>query len=60
MIAAMRKVTGNMKKDMNQMLVEITIRSTLEQIKASPERAVRNLIDLGLEFSDGRFQKQLP
>lgn len=48
-----------MKKDMNQMLVEITVRRTLEQIKASPERAVRNLIDLGLEFSDGRFQKQL-
>ena len=27
-------------------------------IQESPERAVRNLVDLGLEFSNGRFQKQ--
>lgn len=47
-----------MKKDMNQMLIEVTIRRTLQHIKESPERAIRNLVDLGLEFSNGRFQKR--
>ena len=43
---------------MNQMLVETIVRSTLKNIKSSPEREPRNLIDLGLEFSSGRFQKR--
>ncbi|MBC8575168.1 hypothetical protein [Yanshouia hominis] len=47
-----------MKQDMNRMLIEATIRRVLKNIQESPERAVRNLVDLGLEFSDGRFQKQ--
>lgn len=47
-----------MKQDMNRMLIEATIRRVLKNIQESPERAVRNLVDLGLEFSNGRFQKQ--
>lgn len=42
----------------NRILIESTVRRTLRQIQESPERAVRNLVDLGLEFSSGRFQKQ--
>ena len=49
---------AQMKQDMNRMLIEATIRRVLKNIQESPERAVRNLVDLGLEFSDGRFQKQ--
>lgn len=45
-----------MKKDTTRVLVESTIRRTLKNIQVSPERATRNLIDLGLEFSNGRFQ----
>lgn len=48
-----------MKKDMTCVLVESTVRRTLKNIQASPERATRNLIDLGLEFSVGRFQTRL-
>lgn len=45
-----------MKKDITKVLVESTIRRTLKNIQDSPERATRNLIDLGLQFSNGRFQ----
>ncbi len=48
-----------MKKDMTKVLVEATVRRTLSNIEESPERATRNLIDLGLEFSNGRFQTRL-
>lgn len=54
-----RKVLHRMKKDMNRVLVESTVRRTLKSIQESPERATRNLIDLGLEFSNGRFQTRL-
>ena len=47
-----------MKKDMNRMLIETIVRRTLKNIKDSPEREARNLVDLGLEFSNGRFQKR--
>lgn len=47
-----------MKKDMNRMLIETVVRRTLKNIKGSPERETRNLVDLGLEFSNGRFQKR--
>lgn len=46
-----------MKKDMNRMLVETVVRRTLKNIQSSPERETRNLVDLGLECSKGRFQK---
>ena len=45
-----------LKKDMNRILVEGTIRRTLKSMKESPERTIRNLVDLGLNFSNGRFQ----
>ncbi len=48
-----------MKNDITSVLVESAIRRTLKNIQESPERATRNLIDLGLQFSDGRFQTRL-
>lgn len=48
-----------MKKDMTRVLVESTVRRTLKTIQDSPERATRNLVDLGLQFSNGRFQTRL-
>ncbi|NLM19971.1 MAG: hypothetical protein GX217_08170 [Clostridiaceae bacterium] len=46
-----------MKNRMPRLLVEIVVKKALKSIKQSPERGVRNLIDMALQFSDGRFQK---
>lgn len=45
--------------DMNRLLIEATVHHTLERLTESPEREIRNLIDMGMEFSEGRFQKQI-
>ena len=42
-----------MERDLTRTLVESTVRRTLKNIQESPERAIRNFIDLGLEFSNG-------
>lgn len=47
-----------MKKDLNRILVETAVRRFLSRIQESPERETRNLIDLGLNLSSGRFQKK--
>lgn len=44
-------------KDITHVLVETTLRKTLKEIKDSPKRSFRNLIDMGLDFTKGRFQK---
>lgn len=44
-------------KDITRILVETTLRKTLKDIKDSPKRSIRNLVDLGLNFAKGRFQK---
>jgi hypothetical protein len=46
-----------MKNRMPRILVETIVKKALKSIKDSPERGIRNLIDLALLFSDGRFQK---
>ena len=46
-----------MKKDINWMLIESVVRRTVQKLHDSPEREIRNLIDLGLSFADGRFQE---
>lgn len=48
-----------MEKDTTKILVEATVRRALKNIQDSPERATRNLVDLGLQFSNGRFQIRL-
>lgn len=42
---------------MPRLLVETIVKKALKSIKHSPERGIRNLIDMALQFSDGRFQK---
>lgn len=46
-----------MEKNVSRILVETVVKKALKSIKNSPERGIRNLIDLALQFSDGRFQK---
>ena len=42
---------------MSRMLVELVIKNALKNIKDNPERGIRNLADMALQFSESRFQK---
>jgi len=44
---------------MNRTLIEALIRKTLKDMKDSPERSMRNFIDLGILFMGGRFKEEL-
>lgn len=44
-------------KDITQIFIETTIKKTIDDIKDSPKRSIRNLVDLALNFTKGRFQK---
>jgi hypothetical protein len=46
-----------MEKSMGRMLVETVVKKALMSIRNDPERGIRNLVDMGLQFSEGRFQK---
>lgn len=46
-----------MKHSLTRSLIETLVRSKLNSLKESPERTTRNLVDLALHFSTGRFQK---
>ena len=46
------------KTDINRILIEATVRRTLNRLHESPERETRNLVDMGLSFSTGRFQSK--
>lgn len=44
------------KATMSRLLIETTVRHTLKSLQEDPKRSVRNLIDMALQFSQGRFQ----
>lgn len=46
-----------MEKSMSKLLIETVVKQALNSIKDNPERGIRNLVDMALEFSKGRFQK---
>lgn len=46
-----------MENMISRMLVEITVRNSLKSIKDDPERGIRKLVDMALQFSGGRFQQ---
>lgn len=46
-----------MKRSLSYTLIETTIRNAIKQIKGDPERNIRNLVDMALTFSNGRFQQ---
>jgi len=43
---------------LSRAMTEAVIRKGIKDIKESPNRSIRNLIDMGLNFSGGRFQKE--
>ncbi len=48
-----------MSKNMTRILIETTIKNAIKQIKDDPERSIRNVVDMALNFTNGRFQKHL-
>ena len=48
-----------MKNSMSRVLIETVVKGALKAIKDSPERGIRNLVDIALQFSKGRFQQNL-
>ena len=47
-----------MAANTTRILIETIVRKTLRDIQNAPERSVRNLVDMALNFSNGRFQKR--
>lgn len=47
-----------MENSMTRILIETVAKKALHDVKDSPERGMRNLIDLALQFSGGRFQRR--
>lgn len=47
-----------MGENMNYVLVKTLVSKAIRDIKTDPERTVRNLVDMALQFSDSRFQRQ--
>lgn len=48
----------NMQQTITRSLIETLVKSKLEDLKNSPERTTRNLVDMAFHFSKGRFQKR--
>lgn len=46
-----------MRDNITRILIETTVRRMLREMKDSPERNARNLVDMALHFSEGRFQQ---
>ena len=47
-----------MENSVSRILIETTVRQTLKGIQEDPERSIRNLVDMALQFSEGRFQNR--
>ena len=47
-----------MENTMSRILVTSVVRKALNDMKESPERSTRNLVDMALQFSEGRFQQR--
>ena len=47
-----------MGNDISRILIETVIRKALRDVKDSPERSTRNLVDMALHFSSGPFQRK--
>ena len=46
-----------MENSISKILVGAVVKKALREMKESPERTIRNLIDMALQFSGGRFQQ---
>ncbi len=46
-----------MDNTVTRIAIEMVVKKTLREITDSPERSTRNLVDMGLHFSNGRFHR---
>lgn len=53
----LRERGSGMEQDTSRILIETMVRKTLREIEHFPERSIRNLVDMALHFSKGRFQQ---
>ena len=47
-----------MSNDINQILIGSVVRKAIADAQNSPGRSVRNLVDAGVNFAKGTFQKR--
>lgn len=47
-----------MENSVNRIMVTTIVKKAIHDLKADPERTVRNLVDMALKFADSRFQQQ--
>lgn len=47
-----------MSNSINEILIETTVKQAIKRIQDDPERSTRNLVDIALSFSNGRFQRR--
>lgn len=48
---------NNINEGMTQKLIRTFVKKAFHDIKEEPQRNIRNLVDMALNFSNGRFQK---
>ena len=48
-----------MTANTSRILIETTVRKTIKDIANDPERSIRRVVDMAVNFSNGRFQKHL-
>lgn len=54
---SVRKEQSALENNLSRIVIKTIVRKTLKEIKDSPERSIRNLIDMALNFSESRFQR---
>lgn len=47
-----------MENSISRILIETTVRQTLKGLRENSRRSIRNLVDMALHFSQGRFQNR--
>lgn len=57
MATVRRKDSCKMDITTTRIVIETVVKKTLREIKDSPERSTRNLVDMALHFSNGRFHR---
>lgn len=53
-----RREAGGIKKSMNEIMVRTIVKKAIRDFKTDPERTIRNLVDMALQFSDSAFQQR--
>lgn len=47
-----------MTESMNHVMVNTIVKKAIHDLKTDPERTIRNLVDMALQFADSRFQQE--